>query len=152
MILAVLVIAVGLVLAWNPYLKPWIDSYFGPQAPIEVAVFEVSPSSIKMNQMAILRIEIVNTKEQSINLTIRLQTHNNVNISSAASLLPRTGENFTYQESLTPTMERVSLVFNVTGKIDVGDESRTYYINGYFFVPGLKAPIGKKTTLTVTPP
>jgi len=94
----------------------------------------------------------VNRKKQSINVTIRLQTHNNVNISSTAGLLPRTGENFTHQESLSPAMERVSLVFNVTGKIDVGDESRAYYIKGYFFVPGLEAPIEKKITITVAPP
>lgn len=137
------ILAVLAIVAWV------IIPTFNPD-PIEIPTFTISPDSFRVGTRSELTIVINNRKKQSVDVSIYLETQLNVNISSSAGLLSRTGANFTIQKHMAPEDGSITVVLYVTGIIEVGDASRDYVIKGYFLASGLKAPITKEVEFTVT--
>jgi hypothetical protein len=102
--------------------------------PVKIKDFGIQPSTFKTDGGGQLSLTIENVlSNDSVTVTMYLETHENVKIYQGGSLLPVVGGNYTLVKQLDPS-EISELKFAVKGTIDVGDNSRDYYIREYCFV------------------
>jgi len=128
---AVVVLLVLIVVAWAI-----VSTLPRPQPLIKVHVFETKPSEFKSTESGDLVLKTENLVSDSpTTVTLHLETHNYVKIYKGQTLLPKVVGNFTYTKYLEPK-ETSELKFTVKGTLDVGDNSRDYYIKAYIYVNG----------------
>lgn len=105
-----------------------------PQPPVKINNFGIQPSTFKTNEEGQLSLRIENLlANDSITVAIYFETHENVKIYQGSSLLPMIGGNYTLTKQLGPS-EISELKFGVKGTIDIGDNSRDYYVREYCYV------------------
>lgn len=128
-VIALVVIALLVAAAW--FL---IANSQQQTALISVHTFEMSPSEFKSTEGAELHLKVENlVADTPTNVAIYFETHENVKIYRGDIILPKSGGNYSYAKSLEPK-EISDLKFTVTATLDVGDNSRNYYIRGYIYV------------------
>jgi len=104
------------------------------QPPIKVQAFEVQPSEFNVKDKGTLTVELENTISTSTtSVRILLETSNNVQIYQGNSVLPKQSGYYIYEKQLSPS-EVTTLKFTLTGTIEVGDNSRDYYVKAYCYV------------------
>jgi hypothetical protein len=107
-----------------------------PQSPIKIHNFEVQPSEFKLNENGILVVEVENLNSNNpTSVTMYFETTNNAQIYKGNSLLPKNFGNYTFTKQFDPR-ETSILKFTLKGKIDVGDNSRDYYVKVYCYIEG----------------
>jgi len=127
--LAVVVLLILIVTVWA-----LVSTMPRPQPTIIVHVFEVKPSEFKSTEGGELLLKVENLVSDSFTtFNAYLETHENVKIYQGNTLLPKLGGNYTYTKSLEPR-ETSDLKFTVRGTLDLGDNSRNYYIKAYIYV------------------
>jgi hypothetical protein len=103
-------------------------------APVGIKDFGIKPSTFKTDEEGQLSFTIENfLQNDSIRATMYFETNKNVEIYQGGSPLPAIGGNYTLTKQLDPS-EISELKFTVKGTIDVGDNSRDYYIREYCYV------------------
>jgi hypothetical protein len=104
------------------------------RSPVRIKDFGIQPSTFKTDEDGQLSLTIENlSPNNSVEVVIYFETHENVEIYQGNSLLPLVGGNYTLSKQLDPS-EISELKFAVKGTIDVGDNSRDYYIKEYCYV------------------
>jgi hypothetical protein len=102
--------------------------------PIEIKEFGIQPSAFKADEEGQLSIGMESLSPTDlVNVTIYFETHQNVKVYQGNSLLRMAGSNYTLVKLLDPS-ESTKLKFAIRGSIDVGDNSRNYYLRAYFYV------------------
>jgi hypothetical protein len=105
-----------------------------PRSPVRIQDFGIQPSKFKIDEKGQLSVKIENLlSNDSVRVTIYFETHENVKIYQGSTPLSSVCGNYTLTKQLDPS-EISELRFAVKGTIDVGDNSRDYYIKGYFYV------------------
>jgi hypothetical protein len=98
-----------------------------------VDTFEIEPSGFKSTESAELLLKVENLALANFtNVAVYFETHENVKIYEGDTILSRSGGNYSFTKSLDPG-EISGLKFTVTASLDVGDNSRSYYIRGYIY-------------------
>lgn len=101
---------------------------------VNIKDFGLQPSTFKTNGGGQLSVSVENLlANDSVTVIMYFETHQNVKIYQGNSLLPMISGNYTLTKQLDPS-EISELKFMVKGTIDIGDNSRNYYIKTYFYV------------------
>lgn len=116
-----------------------------PQPSIAIHKFEIKPTEFKLAESGQLLLTIENLNSENSTFVIaKFETHDNVEIYSGNTLLPKSAGNYTYTKSLDPK-EKSDLKFTVRATLDVGDNLRNYYIKAYIYANGKSFGIEEDT-------
>lgn len=119
------------------------------RSPVKVGDFAIKPSTFKEDSEGLLSLRIENLlSTDPVSFTVYLETHQNVKVYQGSSLLPMVAGNYTLTKQLDPG-EISELKFVAKGSIDVGDNSRDYYIKAYFYVGGICYDV-RSVSFTIT--
>jgi len=103
---------------------------------LETIQYKIEPEEFEVTENGTLFLEIMNKMNSTVRCDYYFETHNNVELYLGANLLQKSNNNsnnnYTHTKSLDAT-ERSHLEFIVVASLDVGDDSRKYYIMVYIF-------------------
>ena len=99
---------------------------------LETVQYKIDPKEFEVTENGTLFLEIMNKMNSTVKCDYYFETHNNVELYLGAGLLPKSGNNYTHTKSLDAT-EKSYLEFIVVASLDIGDDSRKYYIKVYIF-------------------
>ena len=129
----VLVIAILIVVIFGSII---LVSQIQPSnaSPIKIQKFEVQPSEFSVRDTGALVVKLENVVSSgSINVLIHFETSGNVQIYQGNNILPKESGHYVYNKQLSAS-EVTELRFNLKGTIDVGDNSRDYYVKAFCYV------------------
>lgn len=128
-------IAVGLVIILTLSLS--LRSFFAPPPPIiEVTNISLEPSTINVNQIAVLSIEIKsNDKSDSHFLRIEFESHTLVTFQLGNQNLPRESGKWYFTSIVNPT-QKTNQPFNVRAQLEYGIAHLAYQILVKLYVDG----------------
>ena len=102
-------------------------------SPIKIIQYKIEPTVFKVTENATLFLEVRNKENSTVKCDYYFETHNNVKLYLGVNVLSKSGNNYTHTKDLDPK-EISHLEFTVVASLDVGDNSRSYYIKVYVYV------------------
>ena len=110
-------------------------------SPLKIIQYRIEPSDFKVTENATLFLEVRNRENLTVKCDYYFETHNNVRLYLGVDPLPKSGNNYTHTKLLDPK-ERSHLEFTVVASLDIGDNSRSYYIKVYIYADDVFVGIG----------
>ena len=100
---------------------------------LSIIQYTIEPTEFKVTENGTLFLKVMNEMENTtIKCDYYFETHNNVRLYLGVDLLPKSGNNYTHTKLLDPK-ERSYLEFTVVASLDIGDNSRSYYVKVYIY-------------------
>ena len=138
----VILIAIAVVVVSTAFLVSQILRPSPEEVPLKIVQYKIEPREFKETENGTLYLEVMNRKENStVKCDYYFETHNNVEVYLGVDPLPKLGNNYTHTKILDPK-ERSYLEFTVVASLDIGDNSRSYYIKMYIYVDDAFVGIG----------
>jgi len=110
-------------------------------SPLKIIQYRIEPSDFKVTENATLFLEVRNEENLTVKCDYYFETHSNVRLYLGVDLLPKLGNNYTHTKFLD-SKERSHLEFTVVASLDIGDNSRSYYIKVYIYADDVFVGIG----------
>ena len=110
-------------------------------SPLKIIQYKIEPTDFKVTENATLFLEVRNRENLTVKCDYYFETHNNVRLYLGVDPLPKSGNNYTHTKLLDPK-ERSHLEFTVVASLDIGDNSRNYYVKVYVYADGVSVGVG----------
>ena len=108
---------------------------------VKIIEYKIEPTVFKVTENATLFLGVRNGMNSTVICDYYFETHDNVRLYLGVDPLNKSGYNYTHTKLLNAT-EKSYLEFTVVALLDVGDNSRSYYIKVYVFAGDVFVGVG----------
>jgi len=109
--------------------------------PLKMIQYKIEPTEFKVTENATLFLGVRNGMNSTLKCDYYFETHDNVKLYLGIGLLQKLGGNYTHTKLLNATEESF-LKFTVVASLEIGDNSRSYYIKVYVYADDVFVGVG----------
>jgi len=134
-IIAVVVVAAAFLIS-QIWLRPPEEV-----SPLKIIQYKIEPTEFKVTENATLFLGVGNRMNSTVRCDYYFETHDNVELYLGIVPLQKLGGNYTHSKLLNAT-EKSYLEFTVVASLEVGDNSRSYYLKVYVYADDVFVGVG----------